>query len=1375
MGVPKFFRWLSERYPKIIQRHGSRPVPERIEEHFGELNNDVSPAIYIPPPDPLSECGIPPTIDRLYIDVNGILHGCSHNNSNDPDEEKEENKNAFGEGHKSNSNPSTTPMTEEQIFTNICYYLDRIVRDVAKPQELLYLAIDGVAPRAKLNQQRARRYMSGQEGAIQRTIYDAHQEKVQREIEDLRQENRFSFEDKREIGTSSNVTSSSIVEVEEGRFVGKFESSPLSDSDGNGLPSSSNDTHEQAAPFHSNTITPGTPFFQRCTEHILKFIERKVQEDPQWGKLKIIFSGPNVPGEGEHKIMQFIREQRMRSDYDPNYRHCIMGQDGDLIMLGLATHEPNLFLLREQVVFDRRREKHEPLLQKYGVKMYIHNANFEFLHMNVLRDYLAFEFETSNVLPGESPFDLERTIDDFVFMTFLVGNDFLPHIPAIDIGDEAFELIFHAYQKQRKYWLKDESLEPYLTYAGNIISGKRLEGFLTQLGKFEKTYYMNKKEDQDLDRDRKLESKYGRKTTPDDDILVSKEESDRLKFRELLEDNEASVQSGFRPVLSKIFRPSRKGNEPDEETYRKMGLALRYSAGAVDDRDLKGRYYADKLGFSPFDEEKHIRLRKAYVEGLVWNLKYYFEGCPSWEWFYPYHYGPMLSDLVDLDNLLATVNFDDKIGSPLKPYEQLLACLPPSQATFLPGPYRWLMNDESSPIRDFYPASFVIDMNGKRWPWEAVVLLPFIESKRLIDAASMVSENALTEDEKRRNSFGVPLLISREPENLKKSVDSRSGVSTIPFESSSLAYTSSEKPVLYPELKQGVQFPLPGLPSLRDGNVHSLFRKFVYLNVHGSPSRYKTAVLEINNEFPELHSIEAVATVMIGDTVYVNYPHLIEGIVTAVSDSSHSIRGQGNSKVSKVFSTQERISRQARLVRLLKNYMAGEKVPGTGGLTIAGGQGQLESFEILMNVRPMKGLKELQDGTVCKIYADFEIEVPLFVASWKPMNFDIRLLETPKLLEKDPYKPHRILPLSHFQVGPKPSPTGQSVFGLNTGVKPTESLARGISTFAFRHGSSPRCFTALATKTPIFSRNMKSFSFGLKARKTASVLGICLAVAFFSGAQASDFALPSCPVPSLVPSIPSSNSHRIIPGLAELPHPTSNDIRSMIPESELDVPIQPPKHPGLEFAHGTTTLAFVFDGGIICAVDSRASLGNFVGSKTTQKVLPIHSHLLGTMAGGAADCMFWIRKLSGEAALHELMQGRRMSVGRASRLLSNALFENRGLDLSVGTMIMGFDDVDESMVESVPRLYYVDNTGMRIEGDMFSVGSGSTFALGILDTEWRADLSVDDAIALGIKAIRYATFRDAFSGGFINVYLVTKDGWKRVFREDVAALKSDLK
>ena len=209
-----------------------------------------------------------------------------------------------------------------------------------------------------------------------------------------------------------------------------------------------------------------------------------------------------------------------------------------------------------------------------------------------------------------------------------------------------------------------------------------------------------------------------------------------------------------------------------------------------------------------------------------------------------------------------------------------------------------------------------------------------------------------------------------------------------------------------------------------------------------------------------------------------------------------------------------------------------------------------------------------------------------------------------------------------------------------------------------------------------------------------------------------------------------------------------------------------PSTPPLEHAHGTTTLSFKFKDGIVAAVDSRASIGSFVGSKTVQKILPVSKHILGSMAGGAADCSFWIRKLRSEARKHELSQNRGISVARAAKILSSNLYSNRGLGLSLGTMIMGYDVHGAS-------IYYVDNSGTCLQGDVFSVGSGSTFALGILDTELRSDMSEDEAVALGIKAIRHATFRDAYSGGYIGVYLITRDGWRKVFSEDLALSSSE--
>jgi len=204
-----------------------------------------------------------------------------------------------------------------------------------------------------------------------------------------------------------------------------------------------------------------------------------------------------------------------------------------------------------------------------------------------------------------------------------------------------------------------------------------------------------------------------------------------------------------------------------------------------------------------------------------------------------------------------------------------------------------------------------------------------------------------------------------------------------------------------------------------------------------------------------------------------------------------------------------------------------------------------------------------------------------------------------------------------------------------------------------------------------------------------------------------------------------------------------------------------PDNPDIKYFHGTTTLAFVFGSGVLIAVDSRASMGSYIGSGTVKKVIEISRYLLGTMAGGAADCSFWERNLALQTRLHELRQGKRISVAAASKLLANTVYGYRGMGLSMGTMIAGWDEVKG------PTLYYIDNDGTRLKGQRFSVGSGATYAYGVLDGGYRNDLTVQEAVELGKRAIYHATHRDAYSGGTINVYCIQKDGWTKHFSGDM--------
>lgn len=127
------------------------------------------------------------------------------------------------------------------------------------------------------------------------------------------------------------------------------------------------------------------------------------------------------------------------------------------------------------------------------------------------------------------------------------------------------------------------------------------------------------------------------------------------------------------------------------------------------------------------------RPHRSYVVGLCWVMKYYYDGCASWKWYYPFHYGPFASDLKNIERFQKDCD-SFELHEPFKPVEQLMGVLPEDSAHAIPKASRWLMCDQESPIIDFYPKEVPVDPNGKAMPWLWVVLLPFIDEERLLAA-----------------------------------------------------------------------------------------------------------------------------------------------------------------------------------------------------------------------------------------------------------------------------------------------------------------------------------------------------------------------------------------------------------------------------------------------------------------------------------------------------------------------------------------------------------------------------------------------------------------------------------------------------------------
>jgi len=854
------------------------------------------------------------------------------------------------------------------MFIAIFNYIEHLFSKI-KPKKLFFMAVDGVAPRAKMNQQRARRF---------RTALDA--EKAREKA------------------------------IKEGVEM------PL----------------EEA--FDSNCITPGTDFMARLSKHLQYFVNKKVSEDTDWQGVEIVLSGHEVPGEGEHKIMEYIRQAKAQQDYEPNMRHCLYGLDADLIMLGLLSHDPHFCLLREEVTFGRQSKTKSKELE---------HQNFYLLHLCLVREYLELEFQELKE-PGVLgfDFDMERIIDDFILMAFFVGNDFLPNLPHLHINEGALALMFATYKAalpKAKGYINE----------GGVINMQRLALLLDELSHVEFRFFEMENSDATWFKGKQMAKEdVMEKTKKRGQLTISSEQRDIFKgiktyvsSRETgsetppyelpstlpardrkfvedladdlnlqwktIEDDEGNrrMQLSFAPTPEDLSGDEESEEDEDEEAQMALLRVIkRYENAKVVDTSAsdaqeamekkynekfltwKNKHYVDKFGWGMDNEEEMKKLTETYVQGLQWVLYYYYRGIASWPWFYSYHYAPMISDVKK--GLGADINF--KLGQPFKPFQQLMGVLPDRSKKIVPVAYHELMTSPDSPIIDFYPRDFELDMNGKKQDWEAIVKIPFIDEERLLTAMA-TKENLLTEEEKSRNGFGVSIKFTYNKDLNFVYPSSLPGYFP-DIENCHCVENIFELPTM-----EGLHFivgllpaallgekALAGFPSLKTLPFYGQLA-FHGVSVFQQDSRNESMVITLSES--DARSKASIAQAKLGKSVYVGYPFLQEARVVKVSDElfDYTLSGPDSTQV---------VSTPHGPDEIIGFKRKADKIENQYGKKLAIVIGFVDS---IVHVEMLKGVIKTDEGAVVKDFGD----IPEFETAYATQTIvDEVYSKDPRFLEQ---------------------------------------------------------------------------------------------------------------------------------------------------------------------------------------------------------------------------------------------------------------------------------------------------------------------------------------------------------------------------------------
>lgn len=465
---------------------------------------------------------------------------------------------------------------EREIIRNVIAKIESYVNDI-QPSNVLYIAFDGVAPFAKMEQQRVRRYKHG-----------------------------FP------LPTSTKA-------------------------------------------FNTSAITPGTEFMKALSLNVSRAF---VVSGRHFGAKTIIVSGSDEPGEGEHKMFQYMRDHALQTE-----TMAVYGLDADLIMLGLfhCFACENIYIFRESPEFGRA------LL---GDSF----ARDELLYLDNRRLASAILNEMG---VAEGSKDARGRIYDYVFVCFLLGNDFLPHFPALNIRTHGNFTILETY---RKLFTKYPDRRLISLESGNI----QWRWVKTLLKEFAKEEHRN----------------------------ITNEYESRAKF-----------EKRFYPTTTK---------EERDVAFENIPTIYRAEEHYINPLELgwEKRYYqmAFHIDAAKIDKTFIESVCYNYLEGLEWTFKYYTEGCPHWRWKYNHHYPPLFVDLVERIPDFETTFINEKMGinTPFHPCTQLSYVIPPWNHHLLPESQRKYLS--SNGYSAYYVDSDKLTFQWMfcKYFWESHAILPDI-------------------------------------------------------------------------------------------------------------------------------------------------------------------------------------------------------------------------------------------------------------------------------------------------------------------------------------------------------------------------------------------------------------------------------------------------------------------------------------------------------------------------------------------------------------------------------------------------------------------------------------------------------------------------